>query len=314
VTGVVIGAVGPDYQLIPGTEKHFEADTICLAVGLSPMSQLADMAGCAMEDNPCKAGYVPVVDDLGETSVSGIFAAGDVSGIEEASSAMIEGRIAGVAAAWRLGFIDRAELDAQIKEMEPALDSLRQGMFAPGSRGKKIEKTDEGCDISDSLLKYGFIAEDEIGRYPGVARQKGVHPIIECTQNIPCNPCQDACSRHCIKIGSRITALPAVDPSQSCVDCGLCVAACSGQAIFLVNEDYEPGYATVTLPYEFLPLPAKGDKGFALGRDGQQISEAEVVRVRSLPAFDRTHLLTIRVPADMAMRARFYKAEVAHGN
>lgn len=310
VTGVVIGEVGPDYKIIPGTEKYFEVDTICLAVGLSPMSQLANMAGCRMEDNPLKAGYVPVVDEFGETSVPGIFAAGDVSGIEEASSAMIEGCIAGVAAAWRLGYIDRAELDAQVKELEPALDSLRQGMFAPGSRGRKIEKTDEGCDISDSLLKYGFIAEGEIVRYPGVVKQKGVHPVIECTQNIPCNPCQDACSRHCIKIGSQITALPAVDPSQSCVDCGLCVAACSGQAIFLVNEDYEEGYATVTLPYEFLPLPAKGDKGFALARDGQRVSEAEVVRVRSLSAFDKTHLLTIKVPADMAMRARFYKAEV----
>jgi len=35
------------------------------------------------------------------------FVAGDVSGVEEASSAMIEGRIAGIAAAEYLGFIDK---------------------------------------------------------------------------------------------------------------------------------------------------------------------------------------------------------------
>ena len=40
VTGVTIGQVGPDMRVIPGTEKYFDADTICLAVGLSPMSQL----------------------------------------------------------------------------------------------------------------------------------------------------------------------------------------------------------------------------------------------------------------------------------
>lgn len=90
VTGVTIGEVDANWQVIPGTEKHFEVDTICLAVGLSPMSKLCDMAGCAMEDNPAKAGFVPVVHAYGETSIPGIYAAGDVSGIEEASSAMIE--------------------------------------------------------------------------------------------------------------------------------------------------------------------------------------------------------------------------------
>ncbi|EGW38784.1 FAD-dependent oxidoreductase [Desulfosporosinus sp. OT] len=310
VTGVTIGRVGADRQVIPGTEKHLAVDTICLAVGLSPMSQLADMAYCAMEDNPRKAGYVPVVDEFGETSVPGIFAAGDVSGIEEASSAMIEGRIAGVAAAYRLGFIDKTALNAQVQELKPALSSLRQGMFAPESRGKTITKTEEGCAISENLLRVGFIAEDEISRYPGVTKQKGVHPVIECTQNIPCNPCQDACPKKCIRIGSQITALPVVDESETCIDCGMCVASCSGQAIFLVNEDFAEDYATVTLPYEFLPLPPEGDKGFALGRDGQKVCTAEVVQVRSAPAFDKTHLLTIKVPRDMAMKARFYKAEV----
>lgn len=56
VTGVTIGEVDQNWQIIPGTEKHFDVDTICLAVGLSPMSKLCDMAGCAMEDNPAKAG------------------------------------------------------------------------------------------------------------------------------------------------------------------------------------------------------------------------------------------------------------------
>ena len=45
--------------------------------------------------NDTKGGHVPVCDKYGATSVPGIYAAGDVSGIEEASSAMIEGRMSG---------------------------------------------------------------------------------------------------------------------------------------------------------------------------------------------------------------------------
>ena len=96
LTGVTINEVDDKFRPIEGTEKFFEVDTICMAVGLSPMSQLLKMAGCKMEDNPKRGGQVPIVDEYGETSVSGVFAAGDVSGIEEASSAMIEGKMAGV--------------------------------------------------------------------------------------------------------------------------------------------------------------------------------------------------------------------------
>ena len=39
------------------------------------------------------------------------------------------------------------------------------------------------------------------------------------------------------------------------------------------------------------------------------VCEAEVVQVKTAKAFDHTNLLTIKVPADMAMKARFYKKE-----
>ena len=265
------------------------------------------MAGCQMEDNPKKGGQVPVCDEHGATSVPGIFVAGDVSGIEEASSAMIEGRMAGIRASEYLGYMQQEEEKSSLDQLDHALDGLRQGMFAPANRGRNITETEEGIPISENLLTHGFVAEDEIERFPGVTRSIGVHPVMECTQNIPCNPCQDACARHCIRIGEKITSLPAVNPENTCIGCGLCVASCSGQAIFLVNEQSEEGYATVTLPYEFLPLPEKGETGVALGRDGQEVCSAQVVEVRTSPAFDKTNLLTMKVPAAFAMKARFYR-------
>ena len=133
---------------------------------------------------------------------------------------------------------------------------------------------------------------------------------MECTQNIPCNPCQDACPHHCIRVGDDITALPQVDDTKKCVGCGLCVASCSGQAVFLLEENYAPGFAAVTIPYEFLPLPEKGEKGTGLGRRGEPLCEAEVVQVKTSGAFDKTNLVTLKIPGDMAMRVRFYRKEV----
>lgn len=308
VTGVTIAEVDSKWGIVPGTHKHFDVDTICLAVGLSPMTQILKMAGCNMINTP--GGYVPECDETGATSVAGIYAAGDVSGIEEASSAMIEGRISGIAACEYLGFVSRDELEQNLKELKKSLSSLRQGMFAPENRGIVLAKTEEGIDISSNLLKKGYLEDSEIFRFPGVTGNTGVHPVIECTQNIPCNPCQDACVNKCIKIGEKITSLPAVDETKDCSGCGLCAASCSGQAIFLVNEEYEPGYASVTLPYEFLPLPKKGDEGIALDRGGRELCNAQIVEVKSLKAFDHTNLLTMKVPVDMAMRARFFKKEV----
>lgn len=307
VTGVTIAEVDSSFKFIPGTEKHFDVDTICLAVGLSPMSQLLKMAGCEMEDNPKRGGQVPICDENGRTSIPGIFVAGDVSGIEEASSAMIEGRMAGITAAEYLGYMDKEELDKGMEELDHALNGLRQGMFAPKNRGKKITETEEGIPVSDNLLTKGYVADDEIERFPGVTHAKGIHPVIECTQNIPCNPCQDACPKKCISIGENITSLPTVPHAEDCINCGMCVASCSGQAIFLVDEDCGDGTATVTLPYEFLPLPEPGTKGVGLGRSGQPVCQAEVVSVKSLKAFDKTNLLTMRVPKEYAMKARFLR-------
>ena len=145
-------------------------------------------------------------------------------------------------------------------------------------------------------------------KYPGVTRRKGIHPVIECSQNIPCNPCQDACAKGCIQVGKKITSLPVVDGEHPCIGCGMCVASCSGQAIFLLNEDYDETSATVTLPWEFLPAPEKGAKGTALGRNGEPVCEAEVLEVKTAKAFDQTRLLTMRIPKEYAMKARFFRA------
>lgn len=304
VTGVTIAQVDEHFQFIEGTDKHFDVDTICLAVGLSPQSQLLAMAGCDMKE---AGGRVPCIDERGATSVAGIYAAGDCAGIEEASSAMIEGRIAAVSAAEYLGFLDSEQADQALKLHFAALDRLRIGMFAPQNRGKVFTETEEGIPLSQSLLKKGFVTDEEVDSFGGQPHKSGWHAVIECTQNIPCNPCQDVCPRQCINVGDNITSLPTINVDAQCSNCGKCVAFCPGQAIFLVNEDMGDGTAQVTLPYEFLPLPDVGASGLALDRSGQTVCTATVVKVQNPKAFDHTPLLTMSIPKEFVHQARFFK-------
>jgi len=181
-------------------------------------------------------------------------------------------------------------------------------MFSHKNKGKNIEYTDENYPLSKNLLKYGYLEDDEIENFPSACQSKaGIHPVIECTQNIPCNPCQESCKFGCIFVGENITSIPQIDVNNKCVGCGMCVASCPGQAIFLVNENYDENYASVSIPYEFCPIPKIGDIGTAYDRKGSALCKAEVVGHKINKAMDKTAVLTIKVPRDMCMKARFFK-------
>ncbi len=310
VEGATIVKVDSTWQAIPGSEKVLDVDTICIAVGLSPMSQLARTAHCDMENNAGKGGLVSICNEYGETSTPGVYAVGDVAGIEEASSAMIQGKIAGVAVSHSRGYLDTADFNNQVAQHQRSLKQLRQGMFGHREKGQNDPtQTEEGYPLSRTLLERGYLAEEELQNYPGVRFQKGqgVRPVVECTQNIPCNPCQDACKRGCITVSGKITNLPAVDEAVECTGCGMCVVSCPGQAIFLVDDTLAPGYSGVSIPYEFSPLPAEGSKGLALDRSGRVLGEVEVTTVKQSRVMDETAILTMKVPGDWSMKVRSFQ-------
>ncbi len=126
-----------DWNEIPGTEKEYEVDVICLAVGLSPLSELAWMAGCQFEYIPELGGHVPIHDLNMQTTVPGIYVAGDLSGIEEASTAMEEGKLAGIAIAEALGYLSPGEAKIKKEAVSKRLDSFRTGPFGEAVRKAK---------------------------------------------------------------------------------------------------------------------------------------------------------------------------------
>lgn len=74
LSGVTVAQVDEKRQPIPGTEKHFDCDTLLLSVGLIPENELTQQA--QVEMSPLTQGAV--VDDALQTSKEGIFACGNV--------------------------------------------------------------------------------------------------------------------------------------------------------------------------------------------------------------------------------------------
>ncbi len=142
VTGAIIAQIDDNWLPIPGTEREIECDFICLAVGLSPLSDLFRLAECEMVFVPEFGGDVPLRDTNMETSTKGIYVAGDVGGIEEASSAIIEGALAGISTAFSLGK-NIPDYERRNRELRDELVSLRSGPV-----GEHIRSGIAKCRIS----------------------------------------------------------------------------------------------------------------------------------------------------------------------
>lgn len=158
-----------------------------------------------------------------------------------------------------------------------------------------------------TLLKHGYFDPEELEQLPGFPSEerlaKGPCVVIECAQEIPCNPCEAACRQAAIEIGDNITNLPKLNP-EKCTGCGLCIAACPGQAIFVVDKTYSDTRGTVQFPYEYLPYPEVGDKVQGVNRAGEAICEAEVLKVIAPRSFDHTAVITVAVPKAYTMEVR----------
>lgn len=132
VERAVVAQLDENWNVIPGTEKVFEVDVIALAVGLRPSIELLHQVGCQIKYVPELGGHVVIRDSRMETTIRGIFVAGDSAGIEEATTAMLEGKIAGIAAALAAG-IASPEWLKEIEKAQKDLDEFRSGPF-----GRKV--------------------------------------------------------------------------------------------------------------------------------------------------------------------------------
>ncbi len=148
--------------------------------------------------------------------------------------------------------------------------------------------------------------------YPSEERFiKGFVPVIECVEEIPCDPCQTACNRDLIIVGKPITNLPRlIDPEGACSGCAKCIVICPGLAVFVVDKTFSENEASVAMPYELLPLPEEGDKIQGVDRAGNVVCDGYVQRIMSSKNLDHTNVVTIVIPKEFADEVRHFKRRV----
>lgn len=156
----------------------------------------------------------------------------------------------------------------------------------------------------------GVYMWDELAGKPGIPSRermnKGPVAVIECCEEIPCNPCEAACPLGAIKVGPDIRKLPTLD-EDVCVGCGACVPRCPGMAIFVINMAYSDSECSISFPYEYQPLPQACHEAEATDRCGKVVGEARVLKVDVGPKNDRTAVITIAVPKSLAYDVRGIK-------
>lgn len=142
VERVTIAKVDENWSPIKGTERVVETDIVCLAVGLRPRTQLTSLANCPSYYFPTLGGNVPLHDENMRTMNPNVYVAGDVAGVEEASVAIEEGRLAGISVAASLGRMSSAESGKRRSEVKDRLRLLRGGPYGD-ERARAKERINE---------------------------------------------------------------------------------------------------------------------------------------------------------------------------
>ncbi|MBT7261701.1 MAG: FAD-dependent oxidoreductase, partial [Desulfobacula sp.] len=246
VSSITIAGIDEDFKIIKGTNKTFECDTILIAVGLESVSEFTEEA---------------------ESAGIKVFAAGDASQIAEASSAMFNGKIAGVKV---------------VQYFNPDAKKIPKSWYEKAA----VLKSPPGPVQKIHAL------EDETG----------IFPVVHCKQEIPCNPCSTVCPEDSIKMqGDPIKGLPKF--IGKCKGCMKCLAICPGLAITLVDYRKDQKNPVVFLPYEISNFKVeKNDEIALVDVNGKSLGTYNVIGARATKDSDRTQIVRVKVPKKIAKK------------
>lgn len=253
VERITIAEVDSKFHPIPGTEKSFACDTLLIAVGLNSLSEFTEEAK--------------------EAGIQ-VFAAGDAQEIAEASSAMFNGKIAGLTIAKECG---KDEVEAITSEWYAKAEVLKSH---PG----------------------------EIKDYQKDLPETGVFPVIHCIQEIPCNPCTTVCPTNSIHTeDGGLMSLPVY--SGSCIGCYKCVLICPGLAITLVDYRKDKENPLVTMPYEVFNIPkTEGEEIELMDIEGNSLGFYTIISVIDVKK-RHTQLIKVQVPKAIARKIASFRIQ-----
>ena len=107
--------------------------------------------------------------------------------------------------------------------------------------------------------------------------RQGRVAVIECVQEIPCNPCSFSCKFNAITIGDEITNLPHLN----------------------VN--------VIDIPFEYLPLPQEHQVVDAVNRYGEVVYKGIIKKVKQVKAYVGTTVVSMIIPIEFADEVRSMK-------
>jgi len=255
VESVTVCEIDNNFKRIANTEKTYECDTVLIAVGLSPVNEFyreAEQAGIK------------------------VFAAGDAKEIAEASSAMFNGKIAGLEVSRELG----------IEDIPIPRDWYQKA---------NILKTPPGP-----------IATPDYESFP----QENITPVLHCAQEIPCNPCVSVCPKGVISIpGDSLLGKPQI-AKHECIGCNKCVFICPGLSISLADYRDDPNNPVVSLAYEVYNYEyKKGDQVLLTDYEGNPLQEAEIIDTVLNKASGKTQIVKVRVPRGIAKKVAGFNVQ-----
>lgn len=96
VEGVRVANITPTGDIIKNSEEYIPVDFVCISGGLYPLAELAAVAGCPFHFIPELGGHIPLHNEYMKTPLKGLYVAGNITGIESAKVAMVQGRVAGL--------------------------------------------------------------------------------------------------------------------------------------------------------------------------------------------------------------------------
>jgi NADPH-dependent 2,4-dienoyl-CoA reductase/sulfur reductase-like enzyme len=103
VREVVVAPLCARGHLDRSRARTLRADALAVGYGLTPAVELTRLLGCEHTWDGARGGWIPRRSADLESSVPGVFVAGDGAGIAGVETALVEGRLAGLLAAERLG-------------------------------------------------------------------------------------------------------------------------------------------------------------------------------------------------------------------
>lgn len=119
---IAVSKIDADWRTLPGTERDMEIDALAIGYGFTAQT---DLLGAARFIRGADGGIAVAVDDRQETSVPGLFAAGETTGVGGVDLAAYEGLLAGAAAAEHCGMVPALTAKAETQARRRVRDLRR---------------------------------------------------------------------------------------------------------------------------------------------------------------------------------------------